>query len=131
MLTYNDFETQLEHKLVKAQIDEKRTQFKYTDLCEYTNQWNKTTENARGIIFDNETKQLVAMPFPKFHNLNKYKTSMREVLPNEPFNVYEKIDGDLGIIYNHNNKFNVSTRFAINNKKSENAKQILDAKYNR
>lgn len=67
--------------------------YNYTARAQYDNVWNAATLACRGLICDLAGK-VVARPFPKFFNLDQVTT-----LPDEPFEVYEKLDGSLGILY--------------------------------
>ena len=67
----------------------------YTNRCVYENAWTPAIEAARGLVVDHGTKRIVATPFPKFFNLGE--RSME--LPDEPFEVFDKLDGSLGIVF--------------------------------
>lgn len=71
----------------------------YTDECAYRREWNEVTLFCRGVIIDTRTWTVAAWPFPKFFNINEMPETQVEALPAEPFAVYEKIDGSLGILY--------------------------------
>jgi len=73
--------------------------FKYKSEVQYGNDWDDVTLNARGIIFDLETKKLVALPFKKFFNLNETKCNL-SAFPNDPnYEILEKMDGSMGCIF--------------------------------
>ena len=63
--------------------------------------WNEYTLKARGIIFDSETGECIALPFKKFFNVNETQNTLIGNLPQEPFEVFDKLDGSLGISYWH------------------------------
>ncbi|MEA2640741.1 MAG: ligase [Chloroflexota bacterium] len=66
----------------------------YTPRCQFQRAWNETTMQCRGLIVDSRGA-VAARPFRKFFNLGEHETP----LPAEPFDVFEKMDGSLGILY--------------------------------
>lgn len=86
--------------------------YTYTDECAYKRLWNPFSLMARGLVLDMEARQVVATPFPKFFNYGEGcapETPM-EPLPDEPFEVTEKMDGSLGIIFYHKGRWRCVTR---------------------
>jgi RNA ligase len=81
----------------------------YTDKCVYDKLWTPITVAARGLILDLAAERIVATPFPKFFNLGE----RLDDLPNEPFEVFEKVDGSLIIIFHHDGQWKTSTRGAF------------------
>lgn len=67
--------------------------YNYTAKAQYEPMWNETTLTCRGLIVD-AAGNVVARPFRKFFNLEQVET-----LPDEPFEVFEKVDGSLGVTY--------------------------------
>ena len=63
--------------------------FNYSRTCQYDRLWDDVTLNCRGLILDTEGN-IIARPFPKFFN---YEEHSAEEIPNELFEVYEKMDG--------------------------------------
>jgi RNA ligase len=80
----------------------------YTNKCVYNSNWNKWNILARGLILDKKRKRIVATPFPKFFNYEEVKE-----VPNLPFEVYEKVDGSLGIAYRYEEKWHIATKGAF------------------
>jgi len=68
--------------------------YNYTQKCQFDGAWDEYTMMCRGLITDSEGN-IVARPFKKFFNLEEGKTD----LPALPFEIYEKYDGSLGILY--------------------------------
>lgn len=100
--------------------------FNYTDQCTYERAWtDRYTRDARGIIFDQSTGELVARPFPKFFNLGEMPETMLLNLPDEPYEVFEKVDGSLGIIYFYNNQWNIATRGSFSSPQAVKGLEIL------
>lgn len=100
--------------------------YNYTDQCTFDRAWNNETLSARGIIFEKETGEVVARPFPKFFNIGEMAETRLENLPDEPYTVTEKEDGSLGIIYKYKGKWNVATRGSFNSVQAQRAAQILE-----
>jgi RNA ligase len=56
--------------------------------------WNEETLSCRGLVLDS-SDNIVARPFKKFFNLSEVEGE----IPNLPFEVFEKMDGSLGIFF--------------------------------
>ena len=70
----------------------------YTKLCQFEKAWDDYTEQCRGLIttLDGE---VVSRPFRKFYNINERPETTIAALPAVRPEVYEKVDGSLGISY--------------------------------
>lgn len=79
---------------------------------------------CRGLIVADDG-HIVARPFPKFFNIEQLKGN----LPNGPFEVYEKLDGSLGVLYFIGERPFIATRGSFTSEQSEFANDILDRKY--
>lgn len=86
-----------------------RTLYIYTNKCVYDNGWNEFSLLARGLILDHHSKQIVATPFPKFFNAGERNGS----IPDLPFEVFEKVDGSLGILHHFNGAWRAATKGAF------------------
>lgn len=73
----------------------------YTEKAQYEGMWNEVTTQCRGLIFDSATGDVVARPFPKFHNFGTALAPSIE--PYAPVLVTDKLDGSLGILYPYTN----------------------------
>lgn len=71
----------------------------YTEQCAYDRAWTDVTRQCRGLIYHNETGEIVARPFPKFFNHGE--PDAPELALDEPAVVTDKLDGSLGILYPH------------------------------
>jgi len=69
--------------------------YNYTAKAQYDRVWNEITLQCRGLILD-ASGNIIARPFPKFFNLGEMED---QVIPALPFDVFEKMDGSLGITY--------------------------------
>ena len=103
---------------------EELTIYNYTAKAQYEHEWNDCTLNCRGLIMDGEG-QVVARPFQKFFNLEEHD----EALPNETFEVYEKMDGSLGILYWVGDTAHIATRGSFESAQAAKATQLLNTKY--
>jgi RNA ligase len=73
--------------------------------------WDVITLNSRGNIYNRETAEIVAQPFPKFFNLNEREETQSNALPwNDGFRIFKKQDGWLGILYRENGQHRIATR---------------------
>jgi RNA ligase len=66
---------------------------------------------------------IIAKPFPKFFNYEEHKP---EDIPNENFEVYEKMDGSLGIIFNYEGEWLIATRGSFASDQAIKGKEMLD-----
>jgi RNA ligase len=69
--------------------------YNYTASAQHTPlaEWTETMQDCRGLILD-RNGDIVGRPFRKFWN---YEQVLGQI-PNEPFTVWEKLDGSLGIV---------------------------------
>ena len=83
--------------------------YNYSRTCQYGGLWDEITLNCRGLVLDNEGN-VIAKPFPKFFN---YEEHNAEEIPNELFEVYEKMDGSLGILFYYEEQLTDERRYNI------------------
>jgi len=86
--------------------------YTYTQACVYGGHWNETTRLCRGLVVERGTGDVIAWPFPKFHNYAEHLNGSANVgpLPSGPFQVYDKIDGSLGIVFHYGDQWHVATK---------------------
>lgn len=99
--------------------------YNYSRTCQYENNWDEITKQCRGLILDDEGN-VIAKGFDKFFNIEEHKS---EEIPNEPFEIFEKLDGSLGILFWYQGKWILSTKGSFTSEQSVKAKEIL-SKYN-
>lgn len=99
----------------------------YTQKVQYERIWTPETLLCRGLITDLQGN-IVARPFGKFFNLEEHIEHVGP-LPEEPFEVYEKMDGSLGIIYFIDGQPRIATRGSFGSDQSVKANEILREKY--
>ena len=85
--------------------------YTYTDNCVFSRAWDNITLNSRGHVFNLASGECVARSMKKFFNLGENMEVMFDNLPwNQPYEVFEKLDGWLGNLYRHQGKMWVSSR---------------------
>ena len=104
--------------------------YNYTDKCTYEKKWNKHTLNARGTVYEISTGKTIAKAFPKFFNFGELPVSQsRNLLNKTDFEVFEKMDGSLGIVYFYDGEWRVNTRGSFTSDQAIKATEMLK-KYN-
>lgn len=111
------------HKQTHPSLD--ITIWNYTPKVQYGRLWDEITKQCRGLV-TNSNGDIVARPFQKFFN---YEELSIEDIPNEYFNVYEKMDGSLGILFNYNDNWVFSSRGSFTSDQAIKGAQLL-SKYN-
>lgn len=96
----------------------------YSQRAQFDWRWNAETMQCRGLIVDAENR-IVARPFPKFFSYEQ----LNGVVPNEPFEAYEKLDGSLGVLYFHRDEPAIATRGSFTSPQAVRATEILRQKY--
>ncbi len=99
--------------------------YNYSRTCQYENKWDEITKACRGLILDQEGN-VIAKGFDKFFNMEEHNP---EEIPNEPFEVFEKLDGSLGILFWYQGKWILATKGSFVSDQAVRAKEILK-KYN-
>ncbi len=87
--------------------------------------WNEVTILCSGLILD-ENYTIVARPFTKFFYYGKVQDQQ---IPSLPFEVYDKMDGSLGILYWWNDRPYIATRGSFMNQQAIKANELLYDKY--
>jgi RNA ligase len=96
----------------------------YTQRCQFDWRWNTQTMQCRGLIVD-DAWNIIARPFPKFFSVEQ----LGGVVPVEPFEAYEKLDGSLGILYFVDGKPQMASRGSFISEQAQRATQMLETKY--
>lgn len=99
--------------------------YNYSKMCQIDKMWNDTTEKCRGLIVDSNDN-IVSRPFPKFYNYEEYEDP--SVIPDLPFDIYEKLDGSLGILYWIDNIPYIATRGSFVSNQAIHATELLHSK---
>lgn len=101
--------------------------YNYTRLAEINKVWNEATITCRGIICDKDLN-VVARPFEKFFNYEELIHGKVEI-PKGSFEVYEKLDGSLGILYFIGDIPYIATRGSFESDQAIHATSILHSAY--
>lgn len=97
--------------------------YNYTHKCQFDKVWNELTMMCRGLIVDGSGK-IVARPFKKFFNLEEL-----EQIPDIEFQVHEKHDGSLGILYWRGDTACIATRGSFTSDQAVMATGMLNTTY--
>jgi RNA ligase len=97
------------------------TIWNYSPKVQYESLWDEITIQCRGLVTDFEGN-IVARPFKKFFNYEELKP---EDIPNEPFDVFEKLDGSLGILFNYKGEWVLATRGSFTSDQAKRGWEIL------
>ena len=100
--------------------------YNYSRTCQYENKWDDITKMCRGLILDKEGN-VVAKAFDKFFN---YEELTLGDIPEESFEVFEKLDGSLGILFWYQGKWILASKGSFVSEQALKGKQILNQQYN-
>ena len=98
----------------------------YTPRTQYQQKWCKELVHARGLVVGEDGK-IFARPIPKF--FNHYEINDLEKLQDEEYEVFEKMDGSLVIMFHYENHPIFCTRGSFISEQSAKAHEIFRAKY--
>ncbi len=101
--------------------------YNYSRITQYEGKWDEMTLKCRGLVLDNEGT-VVAKSFDKFFNYeelvgSKFKPSQ---IPNESFEVFEKMDGSLGITFYYKGDWIMATRGSFISEQAMKGIQLLN-----
>jgi len=99
------------------------TIWNYTEKVQYEGLWDEVTSMCRGLVTDD--KGIVARPFRKFFNIEEGKHT-----PTSEFDVYEKMDGSLGILFFYKNEWVFASRGSFTSDQALKFEEIFTKKYN-
>ena len=100
--------------------------YNYSRTCQYEGNWDNITKMCRGLILDKEGN-VVAKAFDKFFN---YEELTLNDIPEESFEVFEKLDGSLGILFWYQGKWILASKGSFISDQSIKGREILNNKYN-
>ena len=99
--------------------------YNYTQNAQFDRVWNEVTLACRGIIMDGN-QNIIQRPFPKFFNLGEQENV---TIPTTSFEVYDKMDGSLGILYWIENTPYMASRGSFTSEQAVKATEMLHSKY--
>jgi RNA ligase len=98
----------------------------YTEKTQFERKWNAITRVCRGLIYNTETREVLARPFPKIHNWDEQDAPKID-LDAPLFHVGNKEDGSLGIVYvRPDNRLAIATRGSFASEQALHATELLD-----
>jgi RNA ligase len=100
----------------------------YTRDCQYGHIWNPVTMQCRGLIVDDQ-QRIVALPFPKIFvtGMHGVGHDFAPALPAEPFEIFEKADGSLAIVYHYAGAWHAASKGSFISEQAKWAQQVLDS----
>lgn len=96
----------------------------YTPKCQFEKNWVPETLACRGLII-NSKNEIIARPFEKFFNYEE----VLDKIPNEQFEVFEKMDGSMIIVTKYNGELVVASRGSFTSDHAKKATELLNTKY--
>lgn len=96
----------------------------YSQRAQFDWRWNAETMQCRGLVVDNEWN-VVSRPFQKFFSVEQ----LNGVVPVEPFEAYEKVDGSLGVLYFVDGQPQIASRGSFTSEQAQRASAMLASKY--
>lgn len=95
----------------------------YSKSCVYDRAWSTATMLARGIILAPAEQRVIATPFPKFFNFGE----MNQTIPDLPFEVFDKLDGSLIVIFHYAGQWRTATKGSFYSNQAKWAAEQLTA----
>ena len=109
---------------VNVKHNNELTLFNYTAKAQYEARWNFFETVSRGLILNNVTGRIVARPFEKFFNWGEGGRTTDAPIDY----VMEKLDGSLGIMYEHEGEFKIATRGSFDSDQAIWATEFIQSK---
>jgi RNA ligase len=102
----------------------------YSQTCNAEKYWNDTTKKCRGLIVDKDDN-IISRPFEKFFNLEEYDdlTVIDGYAADFGWEIYEKLDGSLGILYWIGDTPYIATKGSFTSQQALHATHLLHTKY--
>jgi RNA ligase len=108
--------------------------YDYTPKAQFERIWTPETIACRGLIVHDDGR-VWARPFAKFFNASEHQNSSNPILRalpvHEPFDVFDKLDGSLGIAYRHpmTSQICISTRGSFASDQAIHASALVRDQY--
>jgi RNA ligase len=94
----------------------------YSRATQWEKHWDEVTLLARGLVTNGKGK-IIARGMKKFHNMEELDPSE---IPNEPFEVTEKMDGQLGILFFYDNEWIFCSRGSFTSDYAKKGRELLE-----
>lgn len=91
----------------------------YTEKVQYNDLWDGVTLSHRGTVRDLEGN-LIAKPFNKFFNIEQNRH-----IESNSFEIYDKVDGSLGILFNYQGEWILATRGSFTSEQAVKGQKII------
>jgi hypothetical protein len=104
--------------------------YTYTRACQYERRWNPATMLCRGLVV-HHSGRVIGRPFPKFFNVAEHEHGYDYAPPlpqHQPFEVFEKVDGSLGIVFHYDGKWHAASKGSFASEQAQWAQRWLDAR---
>lgn len=96
------------------------TIWNYSPVVQYKCLWDETTLMCRALVTDQDGN-IIARSFNKFFNLEEEKE-----IPNEPYEIYEKLDGSLIVVFWYNEELVVCSKGSFISEHATRARYLLE-----
>lgn len=98
----------------------------YAEKTAYEDHWNDVTLTCRGLIYDMDSLEVLARPFPKFFNWGDERHVVDVDLDAPIIGAFDKVDGSLGIGYvRPDGKAAIATRGSFESEQATHATERL------
>lgn len=94
--------------------------YNYTQYCNGKRLWDDITKTCRSLILDKEN-HIVARGFPKFFNYSEPEAELFD----EEYEIYEKLDGSIILLFFYNNEWIFSSKGSFENNQVQKAKELM------
>ncbi len=125
VLSYREIVDGLAGAVAAGTVSERRngdySLFCYTQRATYERAWDQFTMMARGLILDRKRERIAATPFEKFFNLGERD----QLIPDLGFDVLEKLDGSLIIIWHDGESWRCCTKGSFDSDQAKAARLWL------
>jgi RNA ligase len=105
------------YKQIHPKLD--LTIWNYSEKVQYESLWDEITLMCRGLV-TNSKGVILARPFKKFFNIEENKYT-----PSSEFDVFDKMDGSLGILFFYGDEWVFATRGSFTSEQSIKGFEIL------
>ncbi|GAA2107801.1 RNA ligase [Streptomyces synnematoformans] len=98
----------------------------YTPAVQYERAWTPVTRRCRGLVVDDGTGEIIGWPFEKFFNLDEAGQPYAPPLPDEPFQIFDKIDGSLSVVFFYDGQWRAASKGSFASEQAVWSKAWLD-----
>jgi RNA ligase len=95
--------------------------YNYSREVQYEGKWDDITKMCRGLVLDGDGN-VIAKSFNKFFNMEEHSSNE---IPNESFEVFEKMDGSLGILFWYEGNWVFATKGSFNSDQAKKGIEML------